>query len=393
MYFAGLELKNPIIVASGPITAKLWQLQQAERHGAAAVSIKHVMNKQTSRGNMRCYSRPDHVLIFPIDRRLDVEEGLELIAAAKRKTSLAVIVNFSNELADIEEYGRLAQAFEAAGADALEINMCCPNFSLGSRELGLDPDQVDAGAITGQNPRLAGAITKIVKDSVSIPVIPKLTPTALDIAAVAKACEAAGADGLSLVGGPSIAAPPVDIYNSGRPRYPLMNQTSYGAMTGSAIRYAAFKVTGQVAAAVSIPIVSSGGIDTWEHAIEMMMWGASAVSFCTSIMWHGFPVIDKIRRGMEQFVESQGITEYNQIVGQSLQFISSNKELQLLPGCAVVDPDKCTACRRCLQPGHCNAVFLDMGTAAVIPERCIGCGVCVSLCPSAAMQMIETAGR
>lgn len=171
MKFAGLELRNPIIVASGPVTAKLWQLQEAEQHGAAAVSIKHVMNKQSFRGNMRCYSDPGEVMIFPIDRRLDVVEGLKLIEEAKKHTALAIMVNFSNELTDIEEYGRMAKTFENAGADALEINMCCPNFSLGNRDLGIDPDQIDAGAITGQNPKLAGAITKIVKSNVKIPVI------------------------------------------------------------------------------------------------------------------------------------------------------------------------------------------------------------------------------
>ncbi|HBN94941.1 MAG TPA: hypothetical protein DDZ66_01460 [Firmicutes bacterium] len=393
MKFAGLELKNPMVVASGPVTAKLWQLQEAEQHGAAAVSIKHVMNKQSFRGNMRCYSDPGEVMIFPIDRRLDVEEGLKLIEDAKKRTSLAIMVNFSNELTDIEEYGRMAKAFENAGADALEINMCCPNFSLGNRDLGIDPDQIDAGAITGQNPQLAGAITKIVKNSVNIPVIPKLTPTALDIVKVAKACEAAGADGLSLVGGPSIAAPPVDIYQGGRPLYALMDKTAYGAITGSAIRYATFKVTGQVAAEVSIPIVSSGGIDTWEHAIQMMMWGASAVALCTAVMWEGFGVIEEIHRGMETFLESQGYSSYDEIVGKSLEYISPNKEMELLSGSAIVDEDTCTGCERCLRVGHCDAIVMQEAYANVISEKCIGCGVCVSVCPFDSISMIEFAGR
>ncbi|HBE05932.1 MAG TPA: hypothetical protein DCY85_05530, partial [Firmicutes bacterium] len=78
MKFAGLEMKNPIVIASGPVTATIDQLKEAEKNGAAAVSIKQVMTRQSFRGNLRAYSVPEEVIIFPIDKRLDVEEGLAL---------------------------------------------------------------------------------------------------------------------------------------------------------------------------------------------------------------------------------------------------------------------------------------------------------------------------
>ncbi|HCM19128.1 MAG TPA: hypothetical protein DHW84_12930, partial [Firmicutes bacterium] len=136
MKFAGLEMKNPIVIASGPVTATIDQLKEAEKNGAAAVSIKQVMTRQSFRGNLRAYSVPEEVIIFPIDKRLDVEEGLALTRQAKEQTSLVVMVNLSSQEKDIEEYGRLAKRFEDVGADAIEINMCCPNFSLSKRQLG-----------------------------------------------------------------------------------------------------------------------------------------------------------------------------------------------------------------------------------------------------------------
>ncbi len=385
--FAGLELKNPFVVASGPLTADIEQIKLAEKYGAAAVSIKQVMTRQTFKGQLRAYSSPGNVLIFPIDKRLSVEEGLDLVRKAKEHTSIAIIVNLSSQEPDIEEYGRLARRFEQVGADAIEINLCCPNFSLGKRQLGMDivEDDVETGAIIGQNPHLSAAITKIIKDSVSIPVIPKLTPTALDVGQVAWECEKAGADGLSLVGGPSLTAPPVDIYNGGKPLYPLMNNAAFGATTGSAIRFATFKVTAQVAQRVRIPLVSSGGIDKWRHAIEMMMWGATAVSACTAIMWYGFEVISKILAGMDKFLEEQGYASYDDIIGISLKYLTSTDQLDLVPGHALVNPDRCNGCGLCLRPGHCSAIVMEEGKAIVVSKQCIGCGICASICPKKAI--------
>lgn len=391
MKYAGLELKNPIVIASGPVTAKIEQLKVAEKFGAAAVSIKQVMTKQTFRGNLRSYSIPEGVMVFPIDKRLDVAEGLELTRLAKEQTNLVTMVNLSSQETDIEEYGRLAKKFENVGADAIEINMCCPNFSLGKRALGMDitEDDIETGAITGQNPKLAAAIVKVIKSYVKIPVIPKLTPTALDIGLVAEECVKAGADGLSLVGGPSLAAPPVDIYNGGKPCYPLMGKSAFGAITGSAIRYATFRTTAQVAQRVNVPLMSSGGIDTWEQAIQMMMWGATAVSLCTAIMWRGFEVVEKIRNGMEKFLETQGYASYDDIIGVSLNYLSSTDHLELKTGSAQIDETKCKNCGICLKPGHCDAIIPGERAMKVLPEKCLGCSVCVGLCPAKAIRMVE----
>lgn len=390
--FGGLKLKNPVVIASGPVSATIDQLEAAARAGAAGASIKQVMTRQTFRGNLRAYSVPEHILLFPIDKRLDVEEGLDLVREAKkRRLDMAIIVNLSSQEPDLEEYGRLAKRFENEGADAIEINLCCPNFSLGKRQLGkeITADDIETGAVTGQNAKLSAAITKCVKEYVRIPVIPKLTPTALDPGHVAEECEKAGADGFSVVGGPSLGAPPVDIYRGGRPVIPLMRHTAFGALTGTGIRYATYKVTAQVHQRVTAPIMSSGGIDNWRHAVEMMMWGAKVVSVCTSVMWRGWEVVAKINEGLEKFCAEQGYSSTDELVGLSLKYLSTTDDLGLLPGHAVVDPAKCNGCGVCLKPGHCDAVELREGKAHVVPERCLGCSICASLCVRKAIAMVE----
>ncbi|MGE5623549.1 MAG: hypothetical protein ACM3UP_00835 [Methanocella sp.] len=391
--FGGLKLRNPVVIASGPVSATIEQLAAADRAGAAAASIKQVMTRQTFRGNLRAYSIPEEILCFPIDKRLDVQEGLDLVREAKRrKLELKIIANLSSQEPDLEEYGRLAKRFEDEGADAIEINLCCPNFSLGKRQLGKDitADDIETGAVTGQNPKLSAAITKCVKEYVRIPVIPKLTPTALDPGYIAGECEKAGADGFSLVGGPSLGAPPVDIRNGGRPVVPLMARAAFGALTGSHIRYATHKITAQLAQRVKAPLMSSGGIDNWDQAVQMMMWGAKSVAVCTAVMWRGWDVVAKIVEGIERFRVEQGYASTDDFVGASLKYLSTTDDLGLVPGHALVDPARCNGCGLCLKPGHCDAIELREGKAVVLPEKCLGCSICASLCLRKAITMKES---
>jgi dihydroorotate dehydrogenase/Pyruvate/2-oxoacid:ferredoxin oxidoreductase delta subunit len=385
MKFASLDLRNPLLIASGPATATIGQLEQAAAHGAAGVSIKHAMSRQQKPGRLRCYSEPEGVLIFPSDRRLDVEEAADLVRQARWRTDLVVMVNFSSQEGDLASYGRLARVYEEAGAHAVEINMCCPNFGLADDR----PDLADVapGALTGQSPDLAAAVVETVRGAVSIPVVAKLTPTAPDLAEVARRCEKAGADALSLVGGPSLAAPPVDIRDRGRPLYPLMGRSAFGAITGSAIRYNTFRVVAQVAEVVSIPITASGGIDTWEHAVQMMMWGASSVGVCSAVMWRGFEAARKMIDGMDRFMEEQGYGGYEELVGLSLRYLGASTDMEFCGGFAAVDPDRCRDCGICLKPAHCDAVARVEGKAVVDPELCVGCGICASLCPYDAIEM------
>jgi dihydroorotate dehydrogenase subfamily 1 len=386
MDFAGVQFKNPFVVASSPLTATVEMLREAQRAGAAAVSTKLTFIKQPFYGQLRMYSDRRVGSIVCHDRRLDLDEGVRLVEEGKRATSLVIFTNITYEGKDLDGWVTLATAMEEAGADLIEANMICPNLAVTAKRLG--KADLGGGALVGQDPGLVREITAALKSAVSIPVVCKLTPNVTDITEVALACQEAGADGITLAGA-QLSLPPVDIYHPDRV-YPQLKGASYGSLGGPSCRLIGYAALAQTAQAIGIPIVGGGGIDTWRHAVEYMMWGATLATACTSIMWRGWEVVTKIVRGVDEFMAEQGYTSYDELVGLALSNIRANVELEPLPGAPVLNPELCNGCGLCTKPGHCTAIVLEDGLPVITAELCKGCSICVALCPRGALSFPET---
>jgi dihydroorotate dehydrogenase subfamily 1 len=385
--FAGLTLKNPFVVASGPVTSSLRKLKECEANGAAAVSLKLVLQKQPWMGKLRMYSVPGEVSIVCHDRRLDKEEGIELVQAAREQTDLVVFVNMGHIGEDIEGWQRLALDLQEAGAHALELNLICPNLTFSAKRMG-DAVTTSYGAAAGQNPEVCYKVVKALKEAVRIPVVPKLTPNVGNIAETAVACEEAGADGLCLAGGQT-SLPRVDIENGGRPLYPFLDGASFGSLGGPCVLTQSFALVAQAARAVKIPIIGGGGLATWQDAIMFMMWGSRLVTACTEPMWRGFGVIREITEGMERFIESHGYSSFEEIIGLSLPYLKRSKDLNVEEVVARIDEEKCTNCLSCVGLGHCDAIVERDGQPALDPAACVGCAICVGVCPVGAIDMVK----
>lgn len=387
--YCGVEFKNPMVIASSPLTSGIGRLIEAEKAGAAAVSTKLTFIKQPFYGKLRMHTYLNNGSIICYDRRNDIDESLKLIDEAKKKTSLKLFANITHDSTDMDGWILLAKKHEEAGVDLIEANMVCPNVGLSTKNIQGD-NAISAhehgGAVTGQDPERIAEIVKILKSAVKIPVVVKLTPNVADIGVTAKAAEAAGADGVCVAGAQS-SLPLVDIYNEGKPQYSLLKGVAHGSLGGPASKLMGFSLVANIAKKTNLPIIGGGGLETWQDSIMMMMWGAKLVTVCTAAMWYGWENITKQVSGMEQYLEKMGYSDYSQVTGKSLQYLRSSKDLEAVNGWATVNMEKCIGCGKCEKPAHCTAVKMVNKKSVIDPEKCIGCGICAALCPTKAISM------
>ena len=193
-----------------------------------------------------------------------------------------------------EDYCGVVLRLREAPVDFLEINVSCPNVKEG-------------GIAFGQDPKALERITRAVKEVAAQPVIMKLSPNVTDISEMARAAEAGGADGISLIN--TLTGMKIDIY---RRTFALANKT--GGLSGPAIKPVAVRMVYQAAHAVSIPVIGMGGISTAEDALEFMMAGATAISIGTANFHDPLTAIHVIE-GIEEFMDRQGIADIREIIG------------------------------------------------------------------------------
>jgi len=160
-------------------------------------------------------------------------------------------------------------------------------------------------------------------------------------------------------------------------------------MGGPGIICQSFALTAQLARAVDVPVIAGGGLNSWEDGINFMMWGATLVTACTVLMWEGFGAARRIVEGMERFMDESGYTSWKDVIGLSLPYLKSASELQVVPGKAVIDEDKCISCMNCVGLAHCDAIIERDGMPHVKPEECVACGICVGVCPRGAISVAE----
>ena len=194
----------------------------------------------------------------------------------------------------IEEYVRVVKALENQPVDFLELNISCPNIKEGGVAFGTDVD-------------MAYQVTKKVKEASKQPLIVKLSPNVTDVVAVGKACEAAGADGISLIN--TLLGMKMDI----KTRRPLLANT-FGGLSGPAIKPVALRMVYQLAKEVKIPIIGIGGISTWEDALEFILAGATAVQVGTANFRNPRAMIEIIE-GLENYLIEENIGSIEELIG------------------------------------------------------------------------------
>ena len=220
--------------------------------------------------------------------------------------------------------------------------------------------------------------------------VAKLITEGGNILKVSSACAGAGVDILNIHAG-FRAAPGLDIYNGGNFLYPGSSAGNFGGVTGPWSRLISNRTVADVAKAVPTPIIGGGGIFKWEHIVESIMYGSSAVQICTAIMFNGFELLKTLISGLEEFMDRQGYASVDSFRGIALKNILPPHSMQYKDVTAVIDEGKCTGCRKCEKLPTCNAITYrqDRKKCAVNPEDCLGCGLCIGICPIKAIRIVE----
>ena len=290
---AGVELKNPVMTASGTFGSGMEYSDFVDLSRLGAVVTKGVANVPWP-GN-------------PTPRVAEIRSGMMNAIGLQNpgidvfcKRDIPFLQNYDTRIIvnvcgrTTEDYCEVAERLAEEPVDMLEINISCPNVKFGGISFGQDPKAVEQ-------------ITAEIKKHAKQPVIMKLSPNVTDITEIARAAEAGGADALSMIN--TLTGMKIDI---NRRTFAIANKT--GGVSGPAVHPIAVRMVYQTAQAVKIPIIGMGGVASAEDALELILAGASAVAVGTA-NFHDPMVTLKVIDGIKEYMERFHVGTVKELIG------------------------------------------------------------------------------
>lgn len=293
---SGLQLKSPIILASGILGVSYSSMKRLVDAGAGAITSKSIGPKPR-----KGYKNPSIIELFP-DTFINavglgnpgIDQFITEIEEIKKNGIILITSVFGN---DDDNYLEVAKKAEEAGSDAIEINISCPHAEVSS--IGIDKDHTYK-------------LVNHLKKSLKVPLFVKLNPNVTNLGEIAKSAEEAGADAVVAIN--TVGAMKIDI-NTMRP---VLAHGS-GGLSGKAIHPIAVKKVYDLYKILKIPIIGCGGIFSPEDAIEFFLAGATAVQIGTAL-YQGAEIITKINRGIENYLKEKEYRSVSDLIGLSHQF-------------------------------------------------------------------------
>tara|TARA_R110001583_G_scaffold2831_2_gene19674 strand:- start:4201 stop:5475 length:1275 start_codon:yes stop_codon:yes gene_type:complete len=386
--FVGIKSPNPFWLASAPPTDKAYNVERAYEAGWGGVVWKTLGEDPAAVNVSSRYSALyDHNgdvsgfnnIELITDRSLEINLR-EITEVKKRWPDRALVVSLMMPCEE-QVWKRILKLVEATGADGVELNFGCPH---GMPERGM-------GAAVGQVPEYVEMVTRWCKQHSKMPVIVKLTPNITDVRLPARAAKSGGADAVSLINTiNSITGIDLDAM-SARPM--VDGKSTHGGYCGPAVKPIALSMTSEIARdpeTAGLPISGIGGIGNWKDAAEFIALGAGSVQVCTAAMIYGFNIVQEMKEGLSNWMDSKGYENINDFKGLAVPNTTDWKKLNMnYKVVATIDEDKCIGCGRCYQAcedtSH-QAITVtsnDDGTNTfgIIDDNCVGCNLCEITCP------------
>ena len=290
---AGVELKNPVMTASGTFGSGAEYSEFVDLSCLGAVVTKGVASVPWPGNPTPRIAETSCGMLNAIGlQNPGIDVFCERYIPFLKKYDTKIIVNVCGK--STEEYCEVVERLAGEDVDMLEINISCPNVKEG-------------GIAFGQDPKAVEAITREVKKHAKQPVIMKLSPNVTDITEMAKAAEAGGADVLSLIN--TLTGMKIDI---NKRTFALANKT--GGMSGPCLKPVAVRMVYQTARAVKLPIIGMGGICSAEDALEFILAGATAVSIGTANFTNPYATVETVR-GIEDYMKKNKIQDIQSLIG------------------------------------------------------------------------------
>ena len=291
---AGVELKNPVMTASGTFGSGAEYSEFYDLSVLGAVVTKGVASVPWPGNPTPRIAETKSGMLNAIGlQNPGIDVFLERDLPFLKQYDTKIIVNVCGRT--VEDYCAVAERLSAEPVDLLAINVSCPNVKEG-------------GIAFGQDPRALENITREVKKYAAQPIIMKLSPNVTDITEMARAAEAGGADVLSLIN--TLTGMKIDIH---RRTFAIANRT--GGMSGPAVKPVAVRMVYQTAQAVKLPIIGMGGICDGEDAVEFILAGATAVAVGTANFADPYAA-KKVAEGIEAYMEQYQVEDIRELTGQ-----------------------------------------------------------------------------
>ncbi len=290
---AGVELKNPVMTASGTFGSGAEYSEFVDLSRLGAVVTKGVASVPWPGNPTPRIAETSCGMLNAIGLQ---NPGIDVFCRRDipflKKYDTKIIVNVCGK--STEEYCEVVERLADEEVDMLEINISCPNVKEG-------------GIAFGQDPKAVEAITREVKKYAKQPIIMKLSPNVTDITEMARAAQAGGADVLSLIN--TLTGMKIDI---NKRAFALANKT--GGMSGPCLKPVAVRMVYQVARAVKLPIIGMGGICNAEDALEFILAGATAVSIGTANFTNPYATVETVQ-GIEDYMKKNKIEDIQSLIG------------------------------------------------------------------------------